>query len=170
MTGRIDVHTARHKTYPICDSPLSWSARRNFAPSQKPRRHNRSYVWRETLSGKICVTAQKLSGIVWTCLKSTVFRKVTLLLTSLLVLERSCKQFGSECESKSTVVRAITLLLTADRWPLTAILVLERSWAQSCSECDCKSTVVRAVTLLLTADRHSYSRTFVATILKWMWF
>ena len=31
-----------YRTYPICDAPLSKSARRIFAPSQKSRRHNRS--------------------------------------------------------------------------------------------------------------------------------
>ena len=116
FTSASDVFRTKvwHKTYPIYHAPLSRSAGRNFAPSQKPGRHNRSYVWTETLSGKIFVTVQKLSGIVWTCLKSTVFRKVTLLLTTLLVLERSCKQFWSERDSKSTLVRAVTLLLTAD--------------------------------------------------------
>ena len=33
-----------HKTSPICDFPLSISARLSFAPSQKSRRHNRSCV------------------------------------------------------------------------------------------------------------------------------
>ena len=33
-----------HKTSPICDFPLSISARLSFAPSQKSRSHNRSCV------------------------------------------------------------------------------------------------------------------------------
>ena len=37
--------------------------RRSFAPLQKSRRHNRSRVWTEALSGMIFVPAQKLSGI-----------------------------------------------------------------------------------------------------------
>ena len=35
----------------MCDAPLSRSARRSFAPLQKSRRHNRSYVWVEALFG-----------------------------------------------------------------------------------------------------------------------
>ena len=36
-----------HRTYPICDVPLSRSARRSFAPSQKSRLHNRYFVWKQ---------------------------------------------------------------------------------------------------------------------------
>ena len=53
----------RHKNYPICDAPLLRSARRNFAPPQKSRRHNRSCVNR-SLSGIILMAAQKLSRII----------------------------------------------------------------------------------------------------------
>ena len=49
--------------YPICDSPLSRSARRKFAPSQKLRRNHRSHLWTEALPGMVVVSAQKLSGI-----------------------------------------------------------------------------------------------------------
>ena len=49
---------------PICDSSLNRSARRSFAPSQKSRRHNRSCVWTEALSGMIFVAAEKLSSTV----------------------------------------------------------------------------------------------------------
>ena len=38
-----------HKTYPIWHAPLSRSARRRFAPPQKPRRHSRSFLWTEAL-------------------------------------------------------------------------------------------------------------------------
>ena len=55
-----------HKTYPICDTPLSRSSWRRFAPSQKSRRHKRSSVWTEALSGMIFLAAQTLSGAVWT--------------------------------------------------------------------------------------------------------
>ena len=55
-----------HRTCPICDAPLSRSARRSFAPSQKSPRHNRSCVWTEAPSGMIFVAAQKLSGAAWT--------------------------------------------------------------------------------------------------------
>ena len=56
-----------HKTYPICDTPLSRSAwRRSFAPSQKSHRHGRSCMWTEALSGMIFLAAQTLSGTVWT--------------------------------------------------------------------------------------------------------
>ena len=51
---------------PICDSSLKRSARRSLAPSQKSRRHNRSCVWTEALSGIIFVVAQKLSSIMKT--------------------------------------------------------------------------------------------------------
>ena len=53
------------RTCPICDAPLSRSARRSFASSQKQRRHNRSCVWTEAPSGMIFVAAQKLSGAAW---------------------------------------------------------------------------------------------------------
>ena len=53
-----------HKTYPVCDAPLSISGQRSFASSQKSLRHNRSCEWTEALSGKIFVAARKLSGIV----------------------------------------------------------------------------------------------------------
>ena len=43
----------RRNTHPTCDFPLERSARRSFASSQKSRRHNRSYVWTEILSGII---------------------------------------------------------------------------------------------------------------------
>ena len=39
------------RTYLRCDASLSRSARRSFAPLQKSRHHNRSYVWVEALSG-----------------------------------------------------------------------------------------------------------------------
>ena len=56
-----------HKTYPICDTPLSRSAwRRSFAPSQKSHRHSRSCVWTEALSGMIFLATQTLFGTVWT--------------------------------------------------------------------------------------------------------
>ena len=55
-----------HRTCPICDAPLSRSARRSFASSQKERRHNRSCVWTKAPSGMIFVAAQKLSGAAWT--------------------------------------------------------------------------------------------------------
>ena len=54
------------KTYPMCDAALSRSVRRSFGSSQKLRRHNRSCVWTEALSGIIYDAAQKLSGVVWT--------------------------------------------------------------------------------------------------------
>ena len=50
------------KTFPVCDTPLSRSAGRRFAPSQKSHRHNRSCMWTGTLSGMIFVVVQKLSG------------------------------------------------------------------------------------------------------------
>ena len=53
------------KTYPICDTLLSRSARRSFAMSQKLRNHKCSCVWTEALYGMIFVAAQKLCGIVW---------------------------------------------------------------------------------------------------------
>ena len=43
------------KTFPVCDTPLSRSAGRRFAPSQKSHRHNRSCMWTGTLSGMIFV-------------------------------------------------------------------------------------------------------------------
>ena len=52
------------KTYPICDAPLSRSARRIFAPSQKSRRCNNSCVWTEVLSEIVFVEGQKVSGVV----------------------------------------------------------------------------------------------------------
>ena len=55
-----------HKTYPICDAPLSRSARRIFAPSQKSRHCNNSCVWTEVLSEIVFVEGQKVSGIMWT--------------------------------------------------------------------------------------------------------
>ena len=42
------------------------AARRSFAPSQKSRRHSRSFVWTEALSDMIFVAAQKLFIIVCT--------------------------------------------------------------------------------------------------------
>ena len=59
-----------HRTYPICDSPLSWSVRRSFATSQKSRCHNRSCVWKDALSDVIFVAVQKLSAVVWTQAKT----------------------------------------------------------------------------------------------------
>ena len=53
-----------HRTYPICEAPLSRSAGRSFAPLRKLRRNHRSYVWTETLSAMIFVPAQNLSGIL----------------------------------------------------------------------------------------------------------
>ena len=50
--------------YPTCDSPLKKSAQRSFAPSKKSRRHNRSCMWTEALSGIISVSAQKLCSSV----------------------------------------------------------------------------------------------------------
>ena len=43
-----------------------WLSLRSFAPLQKQRRHNRSFMWTEALSDMIFVAAQKLSVIVWT--------------------------------------------------------------------------------------------------------
>ena len=67
-TGRIGQCSrctiVRHKPYPICDDPLSTSARHSFAPSKKSRRHSRSCVSTEALPGMIFVAAQKLSGSV----------------------------------------------------------------------------------------------------------
>ena len=40
--------------------------RGSFAPLQKSRRNHRCYVWTEALPGMIFVSAQDLSGIVWT--------------------------------------------------------------------------------------------------------
>ena len=57
--------TLWHRTYPICDSPLSRSARRCFAPSQKCHQNHRS-VRTEALSGMILVATQKLFAIMWT--------------------------------------------------------------------------------------------------------
>ena len=51
------LHIVWYKSYPISDAPLSGSARRSFAPSQRRRRHNRSFVWIKSLSGMIFVTA-----------------------------------------------------------------------------------------------------------------
>ena len=45
-----------HRTYPICDTSLSRSARSTFAPSQKSRRHNCSCVCRGALRVKIVFT------------------------------------------------------------------------------------------------------------------
>ena len=47
------------KTYSICDAAFSWLERRSFALSQKSRRHNRSYVWTEALSGMIFVRLKR---------------------------------------------------------------------------------------------------------------
>ena len=42
--------------------PLCHAARRSLAPPQKSRRHNRSFVWTEALSGMIFLRALKLSA------------------------------------------------------------------------------------------------------------
>ena len=47
----------------MCESPLQRSTRRSFAPSQKSRRNNRSYVWTEAPPDIIFVRAQKLPDI-----------------------------------------------------------------------------------------------------------
>ena len=52
-----------HRTYPICDAPLSRSARRSFALLQKSRRNHRPDVWTEALSGMVFVPARTLPGI-----------------------------------------------------------------------------------------------------------
>ena len=46
-------------TYPICDSPLSRSARRSLAPLQKSRWNHRSFVWTEALSSMVFVAPRK---------------------------------------------------------------------------------------------------------------
>ena len=51
------------ETYPICENPLSISARRSLAPPQKSRQNHRSYVWTEALPGMVFVSAQELSGV-----------------------------------------------------------------------------------------------------------
>ena len=60
------LHKVWHKTYPVCDAPLSISGQRSFAPSQKSRCHNPSCEWTDALSSMIFVVAQNLSGIAWT--------------------------------------------------------------------------------------------------------
>ena len=47
------------KTCSICDAAFSRLERRSFALSQKSRRHNRSYVWTEALSGMIFVRLKR---------------------------------------------------------------------------------------------------------------
>lgn len=48
----------RMNTYPICDPSPERSAERSLATSQKSRRHNRSFVWTEAMSGMIFMTVQ----------------------------------------------------------------------------------------------------------------
>ena len=49
------------------------AARRSFAPLQKSRHHNRSFVWIEALSDMIFVAARKLSVIAWTPMRYVTF-------------------------------------------------------------------------------------------------
>ena len=56
-----------HKTYPICDAPISRSAQRSFAPSWKSRQNRCSHVWTEGLSGLVFAHVQgDLFGKIWT--------------------------------------------------------------------------------------------------------
>ena len=117
VTGRIRVHTApKYGT-----KPIRYKSRFTFAVGAAQLRTvtesapPQPLLCVNSMSSMIFVAAQKLFGKVWTCLKSTVFRKVTLLLTSLLVLERSRKHFE---------VNVILNLLWSQQsrccWPLTA--------------------------------------------------
>ena len=54
-TCSLSTKVLHRKAYPICDAPLSGSARRSFTPLQKSRQNHRSYAWTEALSGVIFV-------------------------------------------------------------------------------------------------------------------
>ena len=53
------------KKYPICDNPLSKSARCSIAPLQRSRENYPSYVNRNPIPWYDSASAQKLSSIVW---------------------------------------------------------------------------------------------------------
>ena len=57
------------ETSPICDDPISRSARRHarsLSPLQKSFPNHRCYMWTEVLFGMVFLSTQELSGIVWT--------------------------------------------------------------------------------------------------------
>ena len=55
-----------HRTYTMCDVPISRSARPSFAPSWKSLQNRCSCVWLEALFGIVFVPAQGLYGKIWT--------------------------------------------------------------------------------------------------------
>lgn len=61
------------ETSPICDDPISRSARRcarRLSPLQKSFPNLRCYMWTEALSSMVFLSTQELSGIVWTKTKN----------------------------------------------------------------------------------------------------
>ena len=61
------------ETSPICDDPISRSARRcarSLSPLQKSFPNLRCYMWTEALSSMVFLSTQELSGIVWTKTKN----------------------------------------------------------------------------------------------------